>query len=124
MGPSHTFLGFPVPRSAGVHSSLSIGGELKCHAIPPSRVHSTSLESFGFDSSFGMHSPSGTGPYRDCSTEETQKRTPKEVIPPGEERAGVRWLRGLSDTPQAKVNPEQKQGAVDSHCPSGLGEHL
>lgn len=76
-------------------------------------------------SSFGVHSPPGTGPYHDCSTEETQKRrTRKEVIPLGEEHAGVRWLRGLSDTPQAKVNPEQKQGAVDSHCNSGLGEHL
>lgn len=74
-------------------------------------------------SSFSVHSPPGMGPYRDCSTEETQKRrTQKYVIPLGEERAGVRWLRGLSHTPQAKVNPEQKQRAVDSH--SGLGEHL
>lgn len=103
-GPSHTFLGIPVPRSAGVHSSLRTAGELKYHGTPPSLVHSTSLESCF------------------CSPEETQKRrTPKEVILLGEECAGVRWLWRLRDIPQAKVNPEQKQGAVDSHLSLGFG---
>lgn len=96
---------------------------MSCHPAQPCAFYLTGVI-WVQPSSFGVHSPPGAGLYRDCSTEETQKRrTLQEVLPFREELAGVRWLLGLSDTPQAKVSPEQKQGTVDPHCPSDLGEH-
>lgn len=65
------------------------------------------------------------GRYWDGSNEETQEGTPKEVLLLDVERVGVRWLwGGVRAAPQAKVNPERKQGAVNSNSPSGLGKYL
>lgn len=71
--------------------------------------------------------PNSLSPGRcyDGSNEETQEGTSKKVLVLDVERVWVRWLwGGVRDAPQAKVNTEQKQGAVNSNSPSGLGKYL